>query len=354
VVVSLAEVARRAKVSVATASRVLSGSSYPVTDELRKRVLDAARQFHYVPNANARALQNRESTAIGVIVGDVRDPYFAEIVHSIQQVVDEHGRLLYICSSHRDPAREIEYVKLLRSQSVSAMIMAGSGITDSEYVDELEIQINAFRESGGIVASIGRHMIRSRTVLPDNFGGAAMLGGALVDLGHRRFGVINGPPSLTSTAERFGGLMKAWRAAGIGEADVAVVESDYSWEGGTEAAGRLIGQQSDLTCIVALNDLMALGAQRHLQRNGLGVPGDISVAGFDDVVSATEAQPALTTVRIHLPEMSRRVAEIALAGKKELPEEMEDVFAATLMMRESTSRPRRAKTIRLKPARPRS
>jgi LacI family transcriptional regulator len=175
-----------------------------------------------------------------------------------------------------------------------------------------------------------------------------------VDLGHRRFGVINGPPSLTSTAERFGGLMKAWRAAGIGEADVAVVESDYSWEGGTEAAGRLIGQQSDLTCIVALNDLMALGAQRHLQRNGLDVPGDISVAGFDDVVSATEAQPALTTVRIHLPEMSRRVAEIALAGKKELPEEMEDVFAATLMMRESTSKPRRAKTIRLKPARSRS
>jgi LacI family transcriptional regulator len=283
-----------------------------------------------------------------VIVGDVRDPYFAEIVHSIQQVVDEQGRLLYICSSHRDPTKEIEYVKLLRSQSVSAMIMAGSGITDSKYVDELEVQINAFREGGGIVASIGRHMIRSRAVLPDNFGGATMLGRALVELGHRRFGVIKGPASLTSTAERFAGLMKALRAAGIAASDVAVVESDYGWEGGTEAAARLLGEHSDLTCIIAQNDLMALGAQRYLQRNGLDVPGDISVAGFDDVVSAVEAQPALSTVRIHLPEMSRRVAEIALAGKKDLPEEMEDVFAASLAMRESTAKPRRAKTIRLK------
>lgn len=346
---SLAQVARYAKVSVATASRVLSGSDYPVTDELRKRVLDAARKSHYVPNANARALQNRKATAVGIVVGDVRDPYFAEILHSVQEVVDEQGRLLYICSSLRDPEKEIEYIKLLRSQRVAAIILAGSGITDSKYVDDLAIQLNAFRKSGGTVVAIGRHMIRARTVLPDNFGGAHQLAEALVKLGHRHFGIISGPERITSTAERLNGFLSALRAGGIDKSNIRVVEAEYSWEAGTKAVRELVGDETDITCIVAFNDLVALGAQRYLQRHGLLVPRDVSIAGFNDLLPAAEAQPALSTVRIHLPEMSRRVAEIALAGGKKSNSSDQDVVPATLVLRESTGRPRKQKLIQLKP-----
>lgn len=344
---SLVEVAKRAKVSIATASRVLSSSAYPVSEALRQRVLEAAEEFNYVPNANARALQQRESSAVGVIVGDVRDPYFAEIVHGIQTVADRQGRLVYICSSQRDPRREIDYVRLLRSHSVSAIILTGSGLTDPAYVRQMEHQLDAFRAAGGVVAAVGRHLVRGRKVLPDNEGGARALAGALVALGHRRFGILSGPRGVTSTEERTAGFLAGLAGAGLDPAAVPVVEGDYSRESGAAAARALLGAETGITCIFAMNDHMAIGALRHLRAHGVRVPQDISIAGFDDVASAAEASPALTTVSIGLAEMSARVATVAFAGGEDLPDETAEIIPATLVMRDSTAAPRRAKMVRL-------
>ena len=111
---TLADVARRAGVSPATASRVINGSHKPVADELRDRVLRAVEELRYVPNAHAQMLARAQRSAVGVIVHDVSDPYFAEITRGLQRVAIEHGRLLVICNSYRDPARELEYVELLQ------------------------------------------------------------------------------------------------------------------------------------------------------------------------------------------------------------------------------------------------
>ena len=129
---TLADVARRAGVSSATASRVINGSAKPVDEELRARVLKAVEELRYVPNAHARMLARAERGAVGVIVHDVSDPYFAEITRGLQRVAIERGTLLVICNSYRDPVREREYVELLSAQRVAAIVLAGSGYHDAE------------------------------------------------------------------------------------------------------------------------------------------------------------------------------------------------------------------------------
>ena len=139
-VATLADVARRAGVSPATASRVINGSPKPVADELRERVLRAVEDLRYVPNAHAQQLARAHRSAVGVIVHDVSDPYFAEITRGLQRVATDHGRLVIICNSYRDPERELEYVELLRAQQVAAIVLAGSGYHDAPFTAPLDAQ----------------------------------------------------------------------------------------------------------------------------------------------------------------------------------------------------------------------
>ena len=166
--VTLADVARRARVSPATASRVINGSTKPVADGLRERVLKAVSDLRYVPNAHARNLARAERNAVGVIVHDVSDPYFAEITRGLQRVATGYNQLLVICNSYRDPLRELEYVALLRAQQAGALVLAGSGYHDVEFTRRLNAQLRAYAETGGRVAVIGRHELVGAAVLPEN------------------------------------------------------------------------------------------------------------------------------------------------------------------------------------------
>src|SRR3954465_11670610 len=211
---TLADVARRAGVSPATASRIISGSTKVVTDELRARVLRAVDELQYVPNAHAQLLARAQRTAVGVIVHDVSDPYFAEITRGLQQVATAHGRLVIICNSYRDPARELEYVELLRAQQVAAIVLAGSGYHDAAFTKALKGKLRAYQQSGGHVSVIGRHEHVGDAVLPANEEGGRLLGEYIYGLGHRHVGVIAGPRVLTTTTDRLTGLRAAARAAG--------------------------------------------------------------------------------------------------------------------------------------------
>ncbi len=308
----LRDVAQRAGVSVATASRVLSGNADGVARERREAVVAAARTLHYVPNAHAQALARAGTTHIGAILHDVSDPYFSEIVRGLQRAAADGDRLVTVCNSYRDPERELAYVGLLRSQRVGALILTGSGLDDRSYSERLSAQIGAFTASGGRAVFIGRHQVAGDAVLPDNVGGARALARALVELGHRKFAVISGPPLLTTTRDRLDGF-----TAGLGEQGIsldrnAVIPGDFSGESGTAAMSRLLYANTDATCIFALNDAMALGALRSLRARGIDVPGRMSIAGFDDIPSTLDTNPTLTTVRIPLVEMGTIAVQLAL------------------------------------------
>lgn len=336
---TLAEVAQRAGVSLATASRVLNGSTRGVTKDLRARVMTAATELSYVPNAHAQALARSSTSTIGVLVHDVSDPYFSEIMRGIQRVAADAERLVMICNSYRDPAREIEYVRLLHAQRVEAIILTGSGLDEREYSLNIAAQIGAFSASGGRVAFIGRHHVPGNAVIPDNFGGARKLGQLLCELGHRRIGVIGGPSLLTTSRDRLDGFRGGLKDHAVLLPPELVVGGDFSRDGGARAAIQLLDQEPQITAIFALNDVMAIGALAALRARGIKVPEEVSVAGFDDIPQALDVTPALSTVRVPMVEMGARATTLALEARgSELRVEH---LATELIVRDSTG-PRQA------------
>jgi LacI family transcriptional regulator len=332
---TLADVARRAGVSQATASRIINGSTKPVTEPLRARVLAAVEELQYVPNAHAQSLARAHRSAIGVIVHDVSDPYFAEITRGLQRVATERGRLVIICNSYRNPDRELEYVELLRAQQVAAIILAGSGYHDVDFTRSLNNKLAVYERTGGRVTVIGRHQHASDAVMPANESGGYLAGAELFRLGHKEIGVIAGPRVLTTTTDRLAGLRRAGRDYSRPVRRVAY--ADFDRDGGAEAAAELLDAHPRLTAIAALNDSMAIGALALLRSRGIEVPGRCSVIGFDDMPIARDVTPALTTVRLPLAEIGVRAMTLALdSAGVDHPPRIEEI-GCEIVRRESTA-----------------
>lgn len=308
---NIVDVARRAGVSTASVSRVLNGN-YPVSEDVRRRVLEAVRDLGYVGNAHARALLKSTSGTVGVILHDVSDPYFAEIVRGVQEVAGLEDRLVVICNSLREPGREITYIEMLRAHRVDAVIMAGGHIMDDEYVMALREQALQLRAQGSRLVLCGRHPVRADAVVPDNTVGAARLVRHLLAAGHRRIAHISGPPELSTTRDRLEGYLGALASYGLDADPALIVPGEFSRDGGYDGVGCLLDSGAEFTAVFAANDLTAVGAIARLHERGLRVPEDISVAGFDDVPVAGDVTPPLTTVRVPMVEMGRQSMRLAL------------------------------------------
>ncbi|NMO51617.1 LacI family transcriptional regulator [Actinoplanes sp. TBRC 11911] len=327
---TLADVARHAGVSTATASRIINGSAKPVADALRQRVLAAVDELKYVPNAHAQMLARSNRNAVGVIVHDVSDPYFAEITRGLQRVATADGRLVIICNSYREPDRELAYIDLLHAHQVAAIVIAGSGYLDADTASRMDDRLRAFESTGGRIAVIGRHEHPGDAVLPDNEQGGYLAGAHLFELGHTEVAVIAGPPHLTTTADRLAGLRRAARKFGRKIPKTRIVHADFTRDGGAEAAASLLADDPSLTAIAALNDSMAVGTLATLRVLGRR----LSVIGFDDMPIARDVTPALTSVRLPLTELGERAMSLALGTPSDGPR-VEKV-AAELVRREST------------------
>jgi LacI family transcriptional regulator len=327
--VTLADVARRARVSPATASRVINGSTKPVADGLRERVLRAVSDLRYVPNAHARNLARAERNAVGVIVHDVSDPYFAEITRGLQRVAEADGRLAIICNSYRQPDRELEYIDLLHAHQVAAIVIAGSGYLDATTAARLDDRLRAFEATGGRIAVIGRHEHTGDAVMPDNEEGGFLAAEHLFSLGHTEIAVIAGPAYLTTTADRLTGVRRAARKHRVKLPKERIVHSDFTRDGGVATTSRILAEFPTVTAIAALNDSMAVGALACLRESDRRV----AVIGFDDMPIARDVTPSLTSVRLPLTEMGERAMRLALGAADE--PRVEHV-AAELVRREST------------------
>lgn len=335
---SLTEIARVAGVSVATVSRVLSGSSHPVSERTRERVRRAAADLQFHPNMLARGLVTNRSHTIAVIVHDISDPYFSEIVRGLEDSAHLHNYQLFISSSDRDPARELAYVRAFLSHRVDAIVFAGGGFADTDYRRELDALLMPFRDRNAVVR-LSPSDDGEPFLSPDNRGGAEAMTRHLLDLGHRTIGFIDGPPAFPPSTERAAGYRAALRAAGIEPDESLVVSGQFSEDGGAAAAAALLERRPQPTALFAANDVMAFGALRELKRRDLDVPGDVSLAGFDDVRMASYLHPSLTTVRVPMYELGREGFYVAL---KILEGERPDTqrLDVSLQLRESTGAPR--------------
>jgi DNA-binding LacI/PurR family transcriptional regulator len=335
---SISEVARLAGVSTATASRVVSSADYPVSEGTRARVLDAARELDYVPNALARGLLKSQIPIVAVIVHDITDPYFAEVVRGVEDAASPAGYLVITCSSERDAARETSYVRLLRSMRAASVIFAASGLDDPASNQEIEKHLAAMRADGAAVVHLSPHALGPADVGVDNEAGMAAMVAALVALGHREIAFLAGPSTLFVARARLDGYRRGLEEARIPFDQRLVIHTGFDRDAGALGVDALLGGAARFTAIACANDPLAMGALARLAELGIDVPGRVSVAGFDDVPVAAITSPSLSTVRLPLREMGRRgFAEAARLLDGDALEAA--VLPTELAMRASTAAP---------------
>lgn len=330
--VTLSQVAREAGVSLATASRAINGSATrSVRADLRERVLETARRLDYSPDPSAQAMARGRTTALGLVVHDIADPYFSTIAAGVARAAEREGLIVTLASTEQRPERELAFVELARRQRSRAIILAGgrldagSGRTaEGDRTAEarpgpgaLEAALNAFQAAGGGVALIGQPIGGLPVVEIANADGAADLARTLHGRGYRRFAVLAGPPGHRTAADRTAGFTGALAEVGSSVAAGDVLTCPFTRDGGYSAMRGLIERsgaaRDDLPELVfAVNDVMAVGAMAAVRDAGLSVPGDVAVAGFDDIHTLRDVSPGLTTVRIPLAEIGELATDLAL------------------------------------------
>jgi len=331
---SLADISRRAGTSVATASRVLNGSSHPVSEATRERVLKAAADLGYAPSALAQALVTRSSRIIGVSVNDIVDPYFAEIARGVEDVAGRMGYLVMVCNADHRVEAEIEYVRALRDYHAEGLVFAGSGAPGAGANDELVTHVEAARSRGARIVALARRDFPALHVGVDNVAAAYDVTDYLISLGHRRIAFVEGPPELYTSEERRSGFSAAMAAAGL--PDDLRFAGGFDFEAGLAAGRRLLTCRPLPDAVVAANDEAAIGVLTTFRHADVDVPAQVSVAGIDDTRPARFVE--LTTVNLPLYDLGAVAARQILAGEEEVEDDV--VLAHRLVPRRSTARRR--------------
>jgi LacI family transcriptional regulator len=289
----------------------MSGSNHPVSERTRQQVLSAADTLSFEPNRLARALVTARSQTVGVIVHDISDPYFGEIVKGLEDGIHADDYRLFVASSDRDPEKELSYVRAFHAHQVDAIVFAASSLTDPGYADTLHKLAARFRARGGVIVVLSDHILEGPRVLFDNRRAVANMVGYLAERGHRRVGYIGGPAELEVSRVRLAGFTAAVAELGLAAGPEFVADGRFTITGGGAAMAKLY-ERVELTAVLAASDLMAIGAMRRLLASGVAVPDDVSVAGLDDIPIAEYGPVPLTTMRVPTYEIGRRGASLLL------------------------------------------
>lgn len=322
---TLQDIARAAGVSLATASRVLNGSTRQVAESYRERVEAAAARLGYTANLSAQATARGTSAMISLLVADIADPYFAQIAAGVARGADEAGLLVTISTTDRDPEREIRLVRAMRGQRPRGIILAASRVPHADS-PELAHELTAVSHLGTRVVALGPGAGEGvRSVGVDNTGGARALAEALTGRGYRAAIVLAAADGVRTSDDRLAGFRAGFEAGG-GRIS-AVLRGGFSRESGRQLAEEALSHGiAPGTLLFGISDVVALGALSALRAAGRDAASDIALAGFDDIPTAHEITPGLTTVRVPLEEFGYRallaaVAEEWAAGD-ELPVEV--------------------------------
>jgi DNA-binding LacI/PurR family transcriptional regulator len=332
---TMKDVARHAGVSVSTVSYVLNNSG-PVAKPRRARVLDAVRMLNYAPNQSARSLKRRLTSAIGLVVPDLTNQFFALVAEGVERAAAERDVLVVLCAPEATDRPDQDHARLLQSQRIDGVIYLSGAGTSPSLVLELS--------KSGQVVLVDEQIpgFDLPAVVADSRRGARDVAAYVLEQGHRRVAVIGGPPVLWTAQQRLAGYREAVAMAGLDPDAMPLHAGDYREASGCELAERALSgpRRSRPTALLCANDLMAIGALQYCRQAGLRVPEDVSIAGFDDIPIASLISPALTTARQPARDMGQAAATVLLerlAGNAD--EQAPPPFAATLQVRESVAAP---------------
>jgi DNA-binding LacI/PurR family transcriptional regulator len=331
---TIKDIAQAAGVGVGTVSRVLNGTGY-VSEETRQRVWEAVERFHYVPNGAARTLVTKRSMAIGVVLHDLTNPFVPMLARGIEDEARRHGYTIMVLDTDWQPENELQTVTILRQQAVDGVILVSPA--------HGELLVGKFQDVN-IPVIVVDHGDASGTshITVDHYQGAMKALEWAREQRHSAIGFLAGPRGL-----RFADLRLRAYLDSIGQTDLPLDEvdqheelpiarADFLFEQGRLATETLLRAHPEVTCLFAANDLSALGALRYLAQQGIAVPGQVAVIGFDDIFVSSLVHPTLTTIRQPTYDIGIEAARLLLQRLRHPDQPIEQrVFDLTLVIRES-------------------
>ncbi|MEV7692275.1 LacI family DNA-binding transcriptional regulator [Microbacterium sp. NPDC089189] len=312
---TLDDVARQAGVSLATASRVLNGSTRRVADAYRDKVAAAAESLGYSANLSAQATARGTSAVVSLVVADIADPYFGQIAAGVAREASAAGLHVTIAVAGRDAEREADVVRMLRGQRPHTVILATSRAGD-RLPPELRREVDAVIDAGGRVVALGADVAPATALPIANGEGAAALARALARRGYARAILLGAAAGIRTSDDRLDGFRRGFEAAG-GEI-VGVRRGAFTRDAGEEQMRAALRDGVAAGSLVfGVSDVVAIGAMAAVRAANRTIGADIAVAGFDDIPTARDVTPGLSTVRLPLEEIGARALRLALDDPSE-------------------------------------
>lgn len=333
-------VAALAKVSIATVSRTINGSP-AVSDRLSKRVWQAIKQLNYYPNTHARSLVSGRSRLFGIIVENITNPFFPELIQSFEEIAVANGYEILVSSSNSDPLVLTTCVRRMLERQVEGVAVMTFG-EEEPVLDQL-----AMHNVPMVLAEFKLPDTKSSTIVMDYTTGMRAAVDHLAALGHRKIAFLAGPHALHSAVTRLNDFHTAMKAAAIPVNKAWVIECDHSLRGGVRGFERLQALEARPSAAICSNDMTAIGMLRAAYMAGLRVPQDLSVVGLDDIDFAEFTLPPLTTIRLSRTDLAKAAFEALRqhAEEKTGPNVQREFLVSTaLVVRGSTAPPGAARS----------
>ena len=329
-------IARAANVSIATVSRTMNGVA-TVNPRMAKRVWEVIDKFDYFPNTQARSLVSGRSRIFGLIVSEITNPFFPELIQGFEDIAVEHGYEILVSSSNHDPKRMSHCIRRMLERKVEGVAVMTFG------VEEPLLNQMSKRKVPLVFIDVGPKGPGISLLKVDYHYGIRQGVQHLAVLGHRHIAFISGPAKLHSAQSRQIAFSASLRECGITPNRAWIAEGDHTMDGGIAAMERLLAADKMPTAIMCSNDMTAIGVLHKLYRDGFRVPDDFSVIGFDNIHIAEVTIPPLTTVEMSRLDLARAAVtalreQVELAG--DLTKKGEFFIRTNLVVRESTSFPR--------------
>jgi LacI family transcriptional regulator len=326
------EIARRAKVSTATVSRAIN--RVPTVDpQLAKRVWKVVEELGYYPNTQARALVSGRSRIFGLIISEITNPFFPEIVQVFERIAVQHQYEILLTSTGHDPKRVETAVRRMIERRVEGVAVLTFGM------EEFLLEDLKLRNVPLVFADVGVARPHVSNIRIDYLHGIRQAVQHLAAFRHRKIAFISGPLRLKSAEARQQAFLQSMEEIHLDADRKLIVEGDHTIEGGISALGQLLSGPSRPTAVICSNDMTALGVMRKSYEDGISIPRDLSVIGFDDIRLAQFVLPALTTVQMSQAELARLAFHALLAEvqrESPSPEGTEYLLTTHLVLREST------------------
>ncbi len=329
--VTIKQVAKEAGVTPSVVSRIINNDeSLSVRDSTRERVISVIEKLNYKPNAIARSLRVKHTKTIAMLIPDIANQFWPEVIKGAQLSASEQGYSLFLCSTDEDPDKELEYIELAVQKQTDGLLIA------SIYIEDKTIDIVNQHRIPFVLINRNTKDAKHSFVGADDFKGTCLAMEHLIEKGHKKIAIIAGLLYTDTGLERLRGYRMSLNRAGISIPPEYIVEAGFEESNGYEAMKKLISLSDRPTAVFASNDSLAVGALAAAAESGIRVPDDISIISFNDTWIAKRMTPPLTSVHVSLKNMGYFAAELLIKKiNGEEPEKDKIILSPELVIRKS-------------------